>query len=364
MFNITRLVSATKAKRQTFKRNRSTNKKAPIAVGAFFIYCMYMKLWTPTLVTGPAIEPITIAEMKTHLRIDGSNTEPDPSTTPTAALAAGGAGNLSNGVYRYKVTFVTADGETLSSTPSDAITVTDNSTDGQVSLTSIPLGGGAVTSRKLYRTAVGGGTYLLLATLSNNTATTYTDNIADGSLGAGEPSTNTTDDPEIYGLIQLVRQKVEQDTGVLCITQTIKHTSNGIPITCRYGESFVNLQKRPLQSGTVIVTYTDTNGDVQTWDSSSYELSGVDTSDVHPELAPTFGSSFPVLQSGRNTFNVQGTYGFGDTASDVPEPLKHAMKLLAGTYYNIRDSVLPGVTSVEVPQGYESLISAYREPRF
>ena len=36
--------------------------------------------------------------------------------------------------------------------------------------------------------------YRLLATIANNTTTVYTDNIADGSLGAVAPSVNTAID--------------------------------------------------------------------------------------------------------------------------------------------------------------------------
>lgn len=64
---------------------------------------------------------------------------------------------------------------------------------GQVSLTSIPTSGDArVTKRKIYRTALGGTTYKLLTTLSDNSTTTFADNVADESLGADAPSTDTS----------------------------------------------------------------------------------------------------------------------------------------------------------------------------
>ena len=59
-------------------------------------------------------------------------------------------------------------------------------------LTSIPVSGdGNVTTRRIYRTTAGGSTYKLVATIADNVTTTYTDNVADGSLGANAPSTNT-----------------------------------------------------------------------------------------------------------------------------------------------------------------------------
>jgi hypothetical protein len=60
-----------------------------------------------------------------------------------------------------------------------------------IPLTAIPTGPTGTTARKLYRTPVGGGVQKLLATLANNTATTYTDTTADSALGAGSPGSNT-----------------------------------------------------------------------------------------------------------------------------------------------------------------------------
>lgn len=113
----------------------------------------------------------------------------------TAALAGLGAGNVNNGTHSYKVTFVTAGGETDAGAVSGTVTTTAG--DGQVALSAIPTGSAYVTSRKVYRTAAGNavtGPWLLLATIANNTATTYADNTADASLTTAAPTTNTAID--------------------------------------------------------------------------------------------------------------------------------------------------------------------------
>ncbi len=118
-----------------------------------------------------------------------------PGAAPTLAPAAGAG--LGIGAYHYAVTFVTPSGET---TPGPLGSVTTTSGNQQVQLTSIPLGpasppvGGAVVSvlaRRLYRTAVGGSALLLLATLNDNTTTSYTDSAADGALTLAAPTVNT-----------------------------------------------------------------------------------------------------------------------------------------------------------------------------
>lgn len=107
---------------------------------------------------------------------------------PVACAAAVNvtAGNL-NGSYEYAITFVTASGETLQSPDSPAITPVNQ----QVNLTAIPIGGPGTTQRKVYRQKNGAGPYQLVTTIANNTATTFTDNIADGSVGANAPTADT-----------------------------------------------------------------------------------------------------------------------------------------------------------------------------
>lgn len=110
---------------------------------------------------------------------------------PVAALAGLGAGNVNNGTHSYKVTFVTAVGETEAGTASNVVTTSGGN--GQVALSSIPVSSSAlVTARKIYRTEAGGVDYKLLTTIANNTATTFADNVADGSLTTAAPSTNST----------------------------------------------------------------------------------------------------------------------------------------------------------------------------
>jgi hypothetical protein len=111
--------------------------------------------------------------------------------TPAAPTVAdsGVAGNP-NGTYRYKIVFVTALGNTGSyANLSSQIVVASK----QIDLSSIPVGTtGVVTSRQIYRNATGSNIYKLVATIADNTTTTYRDNVADGSLGGTIAAFNTT----------------------------------------------------------------------------------------------------------------------------------------------------------------------------
>jgi hypothetical protein len=114
-------------------------------------------------------------------------------STLSVALAGAGAGNVNNGTHDYVVVFYNAFGRSTISSPA-SVTITNNTANGQVSITNIPVSSRAdVIGRKIYRTTVagsysGGGRYYLLATITNNTATTYIDNIADATI-----NTNTND---------------------------------------------------------------------------------------------------------------------------------------------------------------------------
>lgn len=116
-------------------------------------------------------------------------TVPAPGFPSAPTVADGGAaGNVAAGTYEYGITFVTAEGETELGDVSDPLVL---ATSRQVSLTNIPVGGPGTTNRRVYRQKDGGG-FKLVATISN-AGTTYTDNIAAGSLGAAPPETSTAE---------------------------------------------------------------------------------------------------------------------------------------------------------------------------
>lgn len=306
-----------------------------------------------TLVTAPTVEPLTVAEVKAHLRLGTTAGEPAP-IAPTAALS-GSAGNVDNGVHRYGVTFVTADGETELGTVSSTLTVSDKTVSGQVSLTAIPLGGANVTSRKVYRTAAGGSTYLLLTTLSNNTATTYTDNTADSGLGAQAPTSNTTSDPELVTWIKAAREHVEAFTHRRLLQQTWDWKLEGFP------RGVLELPFPPATSITS-VSYVDAAGDTQTWSSALYQTEIPAGPQAGPaRIYPIAGQVYPVTSS--DVFaavTVRFVCGYGAAASTVPTPFVAAMKMLIAHWWSNRSAVVVGNITNDLPQGVEALLWPYK----
>lgn len=110
-----------------------------------------------------------------------------PAPTTTMAVATAPTGSVLTGGYYYAVTYVNTnlvEGD-ISPLTSTLTVATQN-----IRLTSIPVAPASfgVGTRYLYRTAAGGSQLKRLATISDNSTTTYDDGIADASLGANAPT--------------------------------------------------------------------------------------------------------------------------------------------------------------------------------
>ena len=100
--------------------------------------------------------------------------------TPGAPTVAVGAAGVLNAAYLYKITYqIDSYQEGNAGTASASVSPSSQ----KVELTAIPTSANTrVTHRHIYRTLAGGAIYYFLATISDNTTTTYSDNTADGSL--------------------------------------------------------------------------------------------------------------------------------------------------------------------------------------
>jgi len=115
--------------------------------------------------------------------------------TPTApsAVDAGVAGNPT-GALKYKVSYYTTNASVVSETDVSSASGTVTVTNSQVTVTIPTSSDTRVRGRRIYRTLAGGSVYYFLANVTNNTATTYTDNILDATIStnAREHRVNTT----------------------------------------------------------------------------------------------------------------------------------------------------------------------------
>lgn len=120
-----------------------------------------------------------------------------PQAGQTTSFNTGAAGNP-NGAYRYKIVYVnSALVEGNPSTASTTFTVANT----KIELNSLPVApqSHGVSAREIYRTVTSGATYFLVGTVNDNTTTTYSDNVADASLGQAAPSNKG--EPPVYSTI-------------------------------------------------------------------------------------------------------------------------------------------------------------------
>jgi hypothetical protein len=121
---------------------------------------------------------------------------------PTVATAPTGTGLT--GDFRYKVSFLNsalAEGDVSTTTA----TFTAANENARVTIPTAPQSHG-VDGRRIYRTVDDGTTWKRLATINNNTTTTYDDAIPDASLGADAPTDNGR--PPSYNVIVQHRDRV------------------------------------------------------------------------------------------------------------------------------------------------------------
>ena len=118
-----------------------------------------------------------------------------PTTTSTVSSSATG---LLTGDYVYKVTVVNS---ALVESDVGPATATFTAASGTLALASVPTFAASfgVASRRIYRTAASGTVFKRVGSIANNTATTFSDNIADAALGVNAPTDNGV--PPLYNRI-------------------------------------------------------------------------------------------------------------------------------------------------------------------
>lgn len=117
----------------------------------------------------------------------------------------------------------------------------------------------------------------------------------------------------------------------------------------------------PLSSVTSI-KYLDTSGVEQTWSDTEYEVvKPIGPQALAGNIELAFEETFPDVREAWNSVRIEFVAGYGDNSpDDVPEGLKSAIKLLVGTYYESRESVIVGTIGQELPKVVENLIAPFR----
>ena len=171
------------------------------------------------------------------------------------------------------------------------------------------------------------------------------------------------DDTLIAGLVKAARIQIEKMTRLALMPQTWDMVLDHFP----NGAAPILFPKPPLVNVSS-VTYIDAAGAEQTLTTHQ-----VDTLSTPGRITPAVEATWPETQAGKlNAVTIRFKAGHETAASptddtdadDVPETAKTAIKMLAGHWYEHRETVVLGPGATPVPMAVEWLADALKVTRF
>ena len=156
------------------------------------------------------------------------------------------------------------------------------------------------------------------------------------------------DDAVIASLIAAARGQIEAMTRRGLIVQTWRIVRDAWP-----KESRVRLRIGPLRSLVAVRVY-DANGTTASIDPASFVLDK--TTDTI--ASPSWSLPSPGRAQAGIELDVQ--LGYGPAATDVPEPLRHAIRMLTAHWYDNRGRVAIGQSVAIMPPAVNAMIGAFR----
>lgn len=283
-----------------------------------------------TVSVAPIIEPVTLSEVKAHLRLDtGSFSDEIASTisiapdawpiTPAYGIVGAGVDVLNkSALFQFTVGTVAA-GATL---------------DYKIQESNVVGSGYVDWPGQSYTQITAAGTYAKAYTGIKPCARVVA-TVAAGAIDFGASvitgSYLTAEDTYITGLITTARRICENEARRSFITRTYVLYLDEFPPA---GEEII-LPMPPAATITSIV-YTDVAGTATTWTATEYQL---DTTGFTSRLRPAYGYDWPSTTL-REMAGVAITYtaGYGATAASVPDEIRHALFMVIGDLYENREN--------------------------
>lgn len=167
---------------------------------------------------------------------------------------------------------------------------------------------------------------------------------------------HTVDDDLIDAYVQAATDMVDAQWGELgraLVTQRWQLTLSTFPAS-----GVIILPVPPVQQVTGI-TYYDTDDAEQTLAADIYRLT---TNDEYARLDKVAGASWPATYDRADAVAVQYDAGYGDAASDVPEGIRLAVRLMVAHWYENRAAVAEQ-SMTALPLGIRSILQKYRVVR-
>lgn len=173
------------------------------------------------------------------------------------------------------------------------------------------------------------------------------------------------EDSYIDALVVAARKKVEESLQRALITTQFTMYLDAFPADIIFVPNLsyhdydpaVRLPRSPVQSVDAI-KYIDTEGTQQTLAASKYRT---DLKSLVPRITAAYAETWPTTRPVMNAVEIDFTAGYGDNATDVPEPIIHAIKIMISTWYDQgRSGVILNGTAQSIPMTADFLLGPYR----
>lgn len=161
----------------------------------------------------------------------------------------------------------------------------------------------------------------------------------------------SAEDTLIQSLVMASRLHIEAALDLALVTQTWRDRRDAWP----KARALV-MPVRPIQSLVAVKVYAHDDSSA-TLDNDDFILDGA----AIPARLVWRGNGSPPAPGRRaNGIEVDFVAGFGDAASDVPQPIRQALLLLVAHWYENREPVEIGATATTIPSAVSELLSPYR----
>ena len=299
------------------------------------------------ITTAPALEPVSRDEMKAWLRVDSASDAMDilQSILPGshAVAAAYSLEGASVDVLGYTATvFLNAGTCGASGTVAAKIQESANA-----STWTDWTGGGFTTVTEANDNAVQEKAYTGDKRYIRVVATVAT---AACEFGAeiSRQALTTVENDLLDAIVKAARGYCEDFTRRSFVTTVLTLSLDSFPAE-------IVLPRAPVQAVNTI-KYLNTAGTQVTLDDSLYR---VDVTDEPTRITPAYGCTWPSTYGVISAVEVEFDAGYGDAATDVPDGIRTAIKLLAAQWYENREASGPDSVK-EAPLAVKSLLWQHR----
>ena len=159
------------------------------------------------------------------------------------------------------------------------------------------------------------------------------------------------EDALLGSLITTSRSHVEAALGLALMTQTWRWQADRWPCS-----GVVELMTRPLRS-VERVAVRSTKTDQVIVDAADYVVD-IATARIAPGNGQWLQPTVPL-----GGIEIDFRAGYGDVATDVPEPIRQALRLLVAHWYEVRNPVHIGSMATRIPDTVSELLMPYRARR-